>query len=224
MREGAKAAAFGALLAVVVGVAVLAGLIAMRERTPDAAEKALLVVTAQSDTQGEIVAAVIEVDVATGSSRALEVFAPTTVSGTSASNAFEAYAYGGGDLVSQAVEEQTGGENLPWIVVTAPVWRRIVTDAGGARVTLDHSVNVYAESTLTVIPEGGSVLDGTGLAALARSIEYLSDSERKPVGAALGEAMREAFSESGTDFAGLVGTEGIKASSSAEGLESLVLR
>lgn len=224
MREGAKAAAIGALLAIVVGLAVLAGLVALRERTPDATEKALVVVTAESDTQGEIVAAVIEVDVATGSSRALEVFAPTTVSGTSASNAFEAYAYGGGDLVSQAVEDQTGGEKLPWIVVTAPVWRRIVTETGGVHVVLDHSVNVYAESTLTIVPEGGSVLDGTGLAALARSIEYLSNSERESVGGALGEAMREAFSGSETDFADLIGTEGVKASSAAEGIESLVLR
>lgn len=223
MKGVMRSAAVGGLLALIVVIAAVGYFVYQNRDAATDSDRILVVIVSPSDTKGDVAVAAIEVDQARGESRVLDVLAPATVSGTSASNAFEAFAYGGGDAVAEALAGQTDGE-LPWIVIQDIVWDDLIDEADGMVMNLSHAVNVYAETTLTVFPEGKSTLDGDAATAFVRSIEYLEEDVRSDTVTAFGRGFLEALRDSDVDLAVLVGEEGVDASRATDSLEQLIVR
>lgn len=176
MANGAgRAALIGALVAVVavvlgaVGVLVWAG-----GGSDEPVERYLLVVTAPGADGSEVaaLAAAIGPD---GRVEILDVLAPADVPGTSAASAQEAYPFGGGDSVARALAEQTGGEPLPWVTLSAETAGELIDDAGGIEVEVPAGLSAYTDGSLALFEPGIQRLDGAQAIALAAGAAFLED-------------------------------------------------
>jgi len=210
-----KAVVAGVLIAIVATAAVVAGIwfdLIPAGWTSAPPDEVLVIATAAQPTGSE--AAQYAVVLAPGGRmRALDVDAASTVAGTSAKSAREAFAFGGGAAVAEALSRQTGGEALPWIVLEPASWQALIDDSGGLRVDVPTAVSTYASGTLTVLEPGSQDLSAGQAVALSLSAGYLDEDERERV---LGE-MRSGFaSVLASDTAGL--TAAAKAGSATSSL------
>jgi len=191
MTGPGKAAVAGVLLALVATAAVVAAIsfdLIPAGWTSAPPDEVLVIATAPQPTGSEAVHYAVVLAPRKGM-RALDVDAASTVAGTSAKSAREAFAFGGGEAVAEALSPQTGGEALSWIVLAPADWQAFIDASGGLEVDVPTAVSTYASGTLTVLEPGSQSLSAEQAVALALSAEYLDSGERERV---LGE-MRSGF-------------------------------
>ncbi len=179
MRGAGRAAAWGvglALLAVAaVAVAAYTGLLVVpgSEQSPDA----VVVILSAPDESGDEVAR-LAFEVTETSARALDTSAAVIVPGTSAVTPAQALTFGGGAAVAKALAPQTGGVELPWVVLPSDAWSDVVDAAGGLRVELPADVRSYSAGRLDLIPAGNVNLTGPQLLAVLAAADYFTAHDR----------------------------------------------
>lgn len=215
-----RAALIGAFVAVVLaaGLAVAGYLGLLEGLLPAQKVDRLLVIATAPDKSGVEVATVAFVLEADGSrATVLDTFEPVTVAGTSAKNAREALPYGGGDAVAEALAGQTAGEALPWVVLSAASWEKLVNDAGGVTATVPADVNVYTDGRLTLVDAGTRRLTGAEAVALASGVDYLDQgSTRAAVTDSLSAGLSKAVSDDPGALVVALETAGTSTSLSSE--------
>lgn len=188
-----------AVVALVIGAALLGFGAVELPRSSDPVERVLVIGTVPQAQGGDAAALALVIDLTTGESETLDTLAPTTVAGTSATTARDAFPYGGGDSVSAALSAQTGGEALPWIVLPATLWAKLLDGAGGVDATVERGISAFIDGGLTVVEPGTRRLTGAEAVALAASADFIADSASgraalsaisEGLGAALGDSAR----------------------------------
>lgn len=180
MRGGVgRAVVIGALLAVLAlligGGLLVSGAVELpRDGAP--VERVLVIGTVPLAEGGDAAAFALVIDSRTEKYETLDTLAPTTVAGTSATTARDAFAYGGGDSVAAALSAQTNGEALPWVVLPASLWARLLDADGGVDATVERGISAFIDGGLTVVEPGRRSLTGTEAVALAASADFIADS------------------------------------------------
>lgn len=95
------------------------------------------------------------------------------IPGTSFDRVQDAYAFGGGVAVADALASASGsGETPDWVVLRPAAWTSIVDEAGGARIDVPYAVNAFVSGGLLTIDAGAQRLDGAELHALWASADF----------------------------------------------------
>jgi len=160
----------------------------------DLAEVAL--VAAAPDENGDVVAQIVAlVDVGAGSlepvSPAIEVTLPGTTYGTLA----DAYPFGGGSGVAEALARARGGAAPAYVALDASALRSAVAEAGGVRITLPAEMAVFDGETLYTFASGATTLSADDLGAVFKGAPYLTDAQRSQLDAELAGALGTLLAE-----------------------------
>ncbi|PKQ15086.1 MAG: hypothetical protein CVT67_11135 [Actinobacteria bacterium HGW-Actinobacteria-7] len=178
MTGWGRAAVVGAAVAALAAMALVAALALGLFSAPAAPPTRVLVVgTAPDDSGTPMAAFAYVVDMTSGEVTVLDTLQPATVSGTSATNAFEALPFGGGSAVSSALSSQTGGSPLPWVVLPAETWASLVSAAGGITVDVPRRLSAYNSGSLVLLEQGKQQLRGSDAVAVAGSAPRAGSAE-----------------------------------------------
>jgi len=200
-----------ALVGLLVGTLLVAGAAALLVwgpwNLPGAArtDRVLVVCAVPDETGTEVAGLVFVVDAGSNTLTPLDPFAAGTVSGTSAANAREALPFGGGGAVASALASQVGEPAMPWVVLPADEWGKLVDEAGGLEARIPTSISSYSEGTLTVFGPEDSTLTGEGAVALVGSSAFLESAARDDVINQLTAGVGTIVSQSGSRVRSLVG-------------------
>ncbi len=191
-----RAALWGAGLALVavtiVGLLFAFGVI--ESPKPDRPVTEVLVIgLAPDESGGEAAAIAVTLDLGARTARALDTEREAPLPGTSARNARDAYAFGGGDAVSRCLAVQTGGEPLPWVVLEPDVWGSLLDAGGGVRIRLERGISIYLDGTLTVIGRGKRTLTGAEAVAMSSASRYVGEAQRASILRSIGDTLGEAL-------------------------------
>lgn len=162
-----------AVVAVAVVVALVVSGVVDLGAASEPPQKLLIIGTAPDEEGAEVAAFAFVLERGSDSALVLDTMQAATVPNTSAGNAREAYPFVGGEGVSEALAAQTGGEALPWVVLPADVWGKLVDDAGGIEVDVPQDVSVYRDGSLVVLDQGVQRLSGAQAAALLRAVGFI---------------------------------------------------
>lgn len=192
-----------ALTAVVVVVAaavilVQAGVLGSRAVSADDLSR-VLIVAASPDENGSVVAQVIAVVDVTTTPATLEPVSPAlnvTIPGTTYDTLADAYPFGGGRGVAEALARARNEEPLPYVALTADELAGAVEAAGGMRVTLPAAMSVFDGEDLYTFKAGEQTLSAARLQAVLKGAPYLADAEREKLDAELGAALAGLLAES----------------------------
>lgn len=221
-----RAVGIGAALALVVVVAIVALVVSdvIDLGIGDEPPRRLLVIGLAPDEEGADVAAFAFVlDREAGSAMVLDTTQPVTVPNTSAESAREAYPFVGGAGVSDALAAQTGGEALPWLVMTPEVWSAALDEAGGVDVNVPEDVSVYEGTKLTILEPGERTLSGEETVALLKSLRYLdSQGSRSRIQRRVGASVSGILSADRAKLLPSGGASGVQSSLSARQLARFV--
>lgn len=153
----------------------------------------------------------------------LDPTVPAVISGTSATNARDAYAFVGGSGVASALAPQTDGDALQWLVLPPAAWSRIVDEAGGVEVEVPWSISVYRDGELYVLDSGTRRLSGEQAVALASAASYLEDEAvRRDVEHQLGTSISAVIAVAPQRLAELVAEGSAYSSLRAEQVSAIV--
>jgi hypothetical protein len=191
----------GALVAVLL-VAVVAGL-AVAHVGPFAgsassgapAPTVLALVAPGAD--GVLAPAVIDLYTPSSGGWSVKSILPTTpvaVPGTSGSTLADAYSFGGGDGLAQALASQTGGLTPHWVLVDSGTLARI---AGSFSLNLPSDIEVFDGSQLYSFPQGMTSVPATAVPQLLQGATQLPASDAQAVRDGLGDALASALSSAG---------------------------
>lgn len=188
MSRGAKAAIAVAMMLLFAGAAFAAVLLGLVPgiSTGEVPDRVLIIATAPGPVGGEVAlfAAVVDADLV---AVPLDTDASATVPGTSADSPREAYAFGGGDAVAEALAPQVGGDALQWLLLSADDWRALVDASGGIPVDVPATLSAYVGGDLMVFDEGRMRVSSREAAGLTLAAVNLPDAERQSVAAQLRE-------------------------------------
>lgn len=179
MLRALVAGAVVAVLAVAVAVALVATDVIKLEREPEAPARVLVVAAAPDQDGVDVATLAFVLDRGEKTASLLDTEKTVAVEGTTAHTARAALPFGGGEAVSRALAEQTGGEALPWVVLSSATWTDLVDEAGGIEVDVPEGVSAYADGRLVLLAAGRGRLDGSQALALASAVDYLDSAERK---------------------------------------------
>jgi hypothetical protein len=170
MSGWAKAAIAGGVIAALLAVALVAAIALGVVSVPHEPLTRVLVIGTAPDENGTAAAAFAYVhDATSGDVIVLDTLEPSSVSGTSANNAFEAFPFGGGRSVAVALSPQTRDPSMPWVVMPAETWTSLMDDAGGAMVEMPERFSSYRAGKLVLLEQGRQSLSGAEAAAVAGS-------------------------------------------------------
>jgi hypothetical protein len=170
MSGWAKAAIVGGVIAALLAVALVAAIALGVVSVPHEPLTRVLVIGTAPDQNGTAAAAFAYIhDTTSGEVTVLDTLEPSTVSGTSAANAFEAFPFGGGASVAAALSPQSGDPSLPWVVLPAETWISLVDEAGGATVEMPERFSSYSAGKLVLLEQGRQSLTGAEAATVAGS-------------------------------------------------------
>lgn len=160
-------------------------------------DRVLVVVTAPDDSGTECAALAFVMEAGSSETLTLDTLRDVSVSGTSAKNARQAFAFGGGSAVAAALAGQTEGETLDWVVVDERQWPAMVDASSGVAVTLSRDLSTYVDGDLLTVPAGENTISGTQALSVASGLPYLDAGERTGVSAELAEGVSRALSAQG---------------------------
>jgi len=156
----------------------------------DNAATSALLVLGLPDENGDLVAqAIARVDGITTAAPTLFSIDPTssvTVVGTSYGHLRDAYAFGGGERVSEAYTRLYGA-SVPYVDFGPEAIEYAVTQEGGISVSIPADMSVFDGDTLYTFTSGPARLSAAELRAALNGSAYLAPAERK---AFLGEVER----------------------------------
>lgn len=178
-----------AILAVAIVAAGLwyTGRLGGRGVSAEDLEKVLLIAAAPDDT-GDVVAQVVAVADLSGSAHSLDAVDPATavtLPGTTYSTLADAYPFGGGAGVAQALARAEGGEPLPYVTLSASALMAAVEAAGGVTLELPAEMSVFDGEDLFILSRGRQELTAAEFGAVLKGAPYLGTRERGELDAEL---------------------------------------
>ena len=165
----------------------------------------VLVVAASPDEDGDVVAQVVTVVDLTTSPATLEPVSPAlevTIPGTSYSALGDAYPFGGGSGVAEALARAQGGDPLPYVAIGADALAAAVKAAGGVEITLPAAMSVFDGDDLFTFKTGAQTLDAAELAAVFKGAPYLSEGDRAKLDAELASTLASLLADEPDALAG----------------------
>ncbi|MEL7668276.1 MAG: hypothetical protein AAGU73_08780 [Actinomycetota bacterium] len=190
--EAARAARnvrIGVIAIVVVALAAAAlwytGRLGTRGVSAAELERVLLVAAAPDET-GDVVAQVIAiVDVSGAAPEAVDPATAVTLPGTTYATLADAYPFGGGSGVAEALARARGGDPLPHVTLSAAALTAAVEAAGGVSLELPADMSVFDGEELFILPKGSQELTARELGAVLKGVPYLTVRERAELNAEL---------------------------------------
>ena len=153
----------------------------------------VLLVAASPDDQGDMVGQIIVVADTTKNPVALEALSPAlevSIPGTTYSQLGDAYPFGGGRAVAEALARARGGAPLPYVVIGPDMLSALVASAdGGLSVTMPTAMSVFDGERLFTFVPGPRTLNGAQLQAVLKGAPYLPPTEREMLDAELGREL-----------------------------------
>lgn len=177
MRIGVVALAIVALLAAGLW---FTGRLGARGVSAEDLERVLLVAAAPDET-GDVVAQVIAVVDVTGAAPVLTALEPgqtVTLPGTTYSTLADAYPFGGGAGVADALSHSGGERALPYVALSAAALAASVESAGGVTVELPAEMSVFDGEDLFILPKGRQELIAAEFSAVLKGAPYLDKRKR----------------------------------------------
>jgi len=155
------------LVVAALAVAIVSGIVAPpAEKVPT---KVLVIGTVPDAAGSESAAFAYVLDSGRNQVSVLDTLMSATVSGTSATNAYEAFPFGGGPTVASVLAEQSGDAALPWVVVPASTWADLIDQAGGVSIDIPQRFSAYRAGELVLLEQGRQLLDGAEAVAVGGS-------------------------------------------------------
>lgn len=184
-HEAARAARnvrIGVIAIVVVALAAAAlwytGKLGGRGVSAADLEQVLLVAAAPDET-GDVVAQVIAIaDVSGAAPEAVDPATAVTLPGTTYATLADAYPFGGGSGVAEALARTRGGDPLPHVTLNARALTAAVEVAGGVSLELPAEMSVFDGEELFILPKGSQELTAGEFGAVLKGAPYLSARQR----------------------------------------------
>lgn len=185
-----------ALAAVLVIVAV-AGVLANAgvlggDGVPAEGLNRVLIVAASPDERGDVVGQIIVIADVTEKPAALEAVSPAlavSIPGTTYDTLADAYPFGGGAGVADALARACDEVALPYVALSAEELAGAVDAAGGITVALPADMSVFDGTDLFTFERGEQTLSAAELHAVLKGAPYLADGERERLDASLAEGL-----------------------------------
>jgi hypothetical protein len=186
----------------------------------DLAEVAL--VAAAPDENGDVVAQIVALaDVRAGTVEPVSPATEVTLPGTTYGTLADAYPFGGGAGVAEALARVTGGPTPAYIAVDAGSLRGAAAEAGGVQVTLPAEMAVFDGEDLYTFTAGVTTLDADELGAVFKGAPYLSAAQRAELDAELADMLATLLAEWPGGLASASDTGAIATNLSPEALTDL---
>lgn len=150
-------------------------------------QKVLLIAAAPDET-GDVVAQVIAVAEVSGNAKSPEAVDPATavtLPGTTYSTLADAYPFGGGAGVAEALARAESGEPLPYVTLSASALMAAVKAAGGVTLELPAEMSVFDGEELFILSRGRQELTAAEFGAVLKGAPYLGMRERGELDAEL---------------------------------------
>jgi hypothetical protein len=185
-------------VALVCGAAITlyaTGIIGNSRVSAEALDRVLLVAASEDDS-GSVVAQVIAIADVRGAEAALEPVSPelhVTIPGTSYSTLADAYPFGGGAGVAEALARAGGEKPLPYVAIGPEALAEAVAAAGGVEITLQAPMNVFDGETLYTFKAGEQTLSAEQLEAVIKGAAYRDTRLREKLDAELADALLQAL-------------------------------
>lgn len=187
----------------------------------DLAEVALI--AAAPDENGDVVAQIVALaDVRAGTVEPVSPATEVTLPGTTYSTLADAYPFGGGAGVAEALARARGGPAPAYVAVSAAALRSAVAEAGGVRITLPADMAVFDGETLYTFSSGPTTLTADELGAVFKGAPYLSAAERAELDAEFANMLTALLAEWPGGLASAADTGAIDTNLSPEALDRLV--
>jgi hypothetical protein len=186
----------------------------------DLAEVAL--VAAAPDENGDVVAQIVAlVDVRAGSLEPVSPATGVTLPGTTYGTLADAYPFGGGAGVAEALARARVAEAPAYLALDAAALRSAVAQAGGAEITLPAEMAVFDGETLYTFAPGATTLSAEELGAVFKGAPYLTDAQRSQLDAELAGMLATLLAEWPGGLAAASDTGAIATNLSPEALGDL---
>jgi hypothetical protein len=190
----------GAVAAIVVVAAVAgAGWYLSRGKVPigevTQADTVVVMLTGPAE-DGATVAQLIAVADVSGSTLEVTDVDPATrvsIPGTSYDLLRDAYPFGGGPAVAEALTRIRGGKALPYLVIPSDMWSTEPSGSASVDVTLPRSVDVFDGTRLTTFASGGVRVAPADLPALLQGLGYLGAADRVKVRSSIADSFIRAM-------------------------------
>lgn len=176
-----------AVAAVLANAGVLGG-----DGVPAEGLTRVLVVAASPNDEGAVVGQIVMVVDVTEEPAALEPISPAlavSIPGTTYATLGDAYPFGGGAGVAEALARARDEVPYPYVALSADELAGAVTAAGGMNVTLPADMSVFDGSDLFTFERGEQMLSAAELHAVLKGAPYLADGERERLDASLAEGL-----------------------------------
>lgn len=200
-----KAVLFGALAAlVVVGVVVgivLLGVLPSGSSSDVPADGAVAVALVLPDQDGVITLRVLDVYNPSGGNWSIRSVSPTTaavVSGTSGTSLADAYSYGGGDALAEALSTQAGLPVSGWVTVDLRAWEAL---RGNAPFEMDlaSDIAVFDGRQLHSFGSGRVTVSSAQTPRLLDGASFLNASESRDIRVQVGDVLRSSLASAGPE-------------------------
>lgn len=164
----------------VAGVLIITGHIGPAGVAPEDLTRVLLV-GAAPDENGDVVAQIVAVADVSGSTVTLEAVSPSTsvtIPGTTYDTLADAYPFGGGGGVADALARITGDEALPYVALDARTFAAALEQEGSVALKLPAPMSVFDGEELFTISSGTQDLTPAEVAAVFKGAPYLEAGDR----------------------------------------------
>ena len=185
--------AFAAVLVIVAVAAVLANAgVLGGDGVPAEGLTRVLIVAASPDENGDVVGQIIVLADVTEKPAALEAVSPAlpvSIPGTTYDTLADAYPFGGGAGVADALARARDEVPHPYVALTAEELADAVDAAGGITVALPADMSVFDGTDLFTFERGEQTLGAAELQAVLKGAPYLADADRERLDASLAQGL-----------------------------------
>ena len=190
-----------AVIALVVVVAAVVGLV-LTGRIGNTGVAAadlsrVLLVGAGADENGDVVAQIVTIADVSGAAASLEPVSPALsvpIPGTTYDTLADAYPFGGGSGVAEALARWDGAAQLPYVALDARTLAAALEEEGSVTLELPAPMSVFDGEELFTLGSGEQDLDPEEVGAVFKGAPYLPDSQRSALDAELATLLARAIS------------------------------
>jgi hypothetical protein len=158
---------------------------------------------------GAVTLSVLDLYEKGGSGWTVRSISPSTtvvVPGTGGSTLADAYAFGGGRGLADALRTQVGYPAMSWVIVDAAAWKRLGSGAS-IEVTLTSDVEVFDGSRLYSFERGRTRVPGSEIAQLLDAASYMNGADGVGIRSAVGSALGSSLASAGPTAAGFIDSD-----------------
>lgn len=194
------AAAALVLVGIVVALAVL-GVLPTGLSSDVAPEGAVAVALVLPDQDGVVTLRVLDIYTPSGGDWSIRSVSPTTpavISGTSGTSLADAYSFGGGDALAEALSKQAGLPVSGWVTVDQRGWEALRGNVP-FEIDLASDIAVFDGRQLHSFGAGRVTVSSAKTARLLDGAAYLNASESREVRVQVGDVLRSSLASAGPD-------------------------